>query len=172
MEKILPIIGYEGIYSISNYGYAIADECFKKRGRYNHKRPAMILKPSVKRNGYLQVRLQKGKVSKYIAIHCLVALHFIPNPEYKKTVNHKDGNKKNNNVNNLEWFTNKEQINHADITGLRDIKGEKNKLSKFKNADIHKIRASSLSITELAKLYNVNRTCIHKIKNKQTWKHI
>ena len=60
-------------------------------------------------NGYMQVKVS----GKQIYVHRLVAQAFIPNPDNKPQVNHKDGNKANNNVNNLEWVTNKENISHA-----------------------------------------------------------
>lgn len=87
------------------------------------------LKPQVHNKGYLRVYLSKnGKVSKKY-IHRLVAETFIPNPNNLPQVNHIDGNKKNNNVNNLEWVTSKENIIHAFKTGLSVIpKGENNHL--------------------------------------------
>lgn len=60
-------------------------------------------------------------------IHRLVAEHFIPNPEMKRTVNHKDGNKDNNHVSNLEWTTYSENMKHAFRTGLNSNKRNKNK---------------------------------------------
>lgn len=65
------------------------------------------------KNGYLHVDLYNGGFSKKIAIHRLLAIHFIPNPDNKRTVNHKDGNKLNNNLSNLEWMTDSQNIKHA-----------------------------------------------------------
>jgi len=79
---------------------------------YNYKRK-LFVKPRLDK-GYLSIILN----DKNIPIHRLVAIQFIPNPEDKKVVNHKDGNKLNNHVDNLEWTTHSENISHAYDTGL------------------------------------------------------
>ena len=71
-----------------------------------------------KRNGYVYIFLMKDNKSKNFRLHRLVAEAFIPNPENKLQVNHKDGNKLNNNVNNLEWCTHRQNINHAKENNL------------------------------------------------------
>ena len=100
MEEIWKDIkGYEGLYQISNFGNV-------KSLRNNN-----ILKPS---NGeYKQVTLCYKGERKTIAIHRLVASAFIENPFNKEQINHKDENKHNNNVNNLEWCTHKENMNYG-----------------------------------------------------------
>ena len=70
-------------------------------------------------NGYYYVDLYKNGKSTKIAVHRLLAMHFIPNPENKRTVNHIDGNKKNNNLSNLEWATDAENVQHAYDTNLQ-----------------------------------------------------
>lgn len=106
------IIGYEGIYQVSNTGEV------KRIGVYTNQTgktwsSERLLNPSIKENGYMFVGLSKnGKVSaKYI--HRLVAMAFIDNPLKKPTVNHKDGNRRNNNVENLEWSTFLENNMHS-----------------------------------------------------------
>ena len=116
------IKGYEGLYQISNLGNVrsvprIIDSQFKgkpiKREVYEK-----ILKKSSTKFGYDYVCLSKdGKTKKY-KIHRLVGEHFIPNLENKRTINHIDGNKHNNTVENLEWATYKENQQHAIRTGL------------------------------------------------------
>lgn len=70
-------------------------------------------------NGYMHVDIQEFGVAKKFAIHRLLAINFIPNPENKRTVNHKDGNKLNNNLSNLEWATVAENVKHAYDNGLQ-----------------------------------------------------
>lgn len=100
-EEWRKIKGYE-LYEVSNFG----------RVRSNQKTECVILKTSLKR-GYCGVTIynEKGKIQ--ISVHRLVAEAFIPNPENKPQVNHKDGNKQNNTVENLEWVTQSENALHA-----------------------------------------------------------
>lgn len=70
-------------------------------------------------NGYYHVDIQENGKSSKFAVHRLLALHFLPNPENKRTVNHIDGNKLNNALSNLEWATDSENIKHAHDTGLQ-----------------------------------------------------
>lgn len=79
------------------------------------------LKPDVTREGYQQVTLSLYGVAKRFKVHRLVAMEFIPNPENKKTVNHIDGDKSNNDVSNLEWATQLENNAHARENGLNPI---------------------------------------------------
>lgn len=95
------IKGYEGLYAITSCGKV-----------WSH-RAQKFLKPQKDRYGYLHVNLYKdGKAKKY-KIHRLVAEAYIPNPENKPQVNHKDENKEHNYVNNLEWMTSKENNNYG-----------------------------------------------------------
>lgn len=118
--------GFED-YEVSNNGVV-------RRIRYNnngnnaqYKLPYYI-KPRFDEDGYVRYALCKNRKIKHIFAHKLVALHFIPNPENKSQINHKDGDKTNNCVDNLEWCTPRENNLHALKFGLRDMKN--NKLSK------------------------------------------
>lgn len=84
----------------------------RKNGRLDN-RKGKILKPGIDSDGYLKVTLTNNGTRKSYLVHRLVALAFLPNPESKPTVNHKNGIKTDNRVNNLEWATNKEQKIHA-----------------------------------------------------------
>lgn len=114
------IEGYEGLYQVSTLGRvkSLARERVSKD---------KILKSSGVR--YKLVCLYKSGIVKYVKVHRLVANAFISNPENKPQVNHKDGNKFNNSVSNLEWATSKENCIHAVQTGLSVVpKGEKSHL--------------------------------------------
>ena len=97
--KLVP--GYEDYYAVSDRGGVYS---FRKKRE---------LKPKVDRYGYEVVTLTVHGYSKCFTVHRLVALAFIPNPCNKPTVNHKDENKRNNAVSNLEWATHKENDNHG-----------------------------------------------------------
>lgn len=101
-----PIPNFEGLYDVSNFGRV---KSLPRNGTISKSR---ILKPLKKKSGYLDIVLQKNGKRTYKHIHQIVALTFIPNPLDKPQVNHKDGNKYNNHVNNLEWNTASENLNH------------------------------------------------------------
>lgn len=102
VEEIwVDIKGYEGLYQVSNLGRVKSLERIDSLG---HKRKEKIFKPQ-KNKGYLRVSLWKDGKGKKYSIHRLVAIAFIPNPDNLPEVNHKDENKFNNNVDNLEWCT-------------------------------------------------------------------
>jgi hypothetical protein len=108
-----PVAECNGEYHISNHGRVKSYKCGKER----------ILKPSLIGNGYPAVIITQGKaIKKCYTIHKLMAVAFIPNPENKSSVNHKDGNKTNNHIDNLEWMTSKENVQHAWENGLFESK--------------------------------------------------
>lgn len=92
--------------------YTINHNYIRKNGRLDN-RKGKQLKPRIDKYGYETVVLTKDGTRKNYTIHKLVALTYIPNPENKPTINHIDGNKRNNKVSNLEWATYKEQKIHA-----------------------------------------------------------
>lgn len=109
------IPNYEGIYQISNYGNVKS----LKRNTYNqYGKKDKILKPILQNDDYYAVNLSYKNKVKRLRINRLVADAFIPNPNNYNCVNHIDGNKHNNNVNNLEWCTFKENTQHALKNGL------------------------------------------------------
>ena len=111
------IEGYEKKYQISNMG-RLRSLYFKDK--YGNKWDKIYyLKWSLNRKGYQRTRLcLNGKLNSSVFAHRLVADAFIPNPQNLPQVNHKDGNKKNNRVDNLEWCSNKENALHSQKNGL------------------------------------------------------
>lgn len=105
------VIGYEGLYKISNKGN-VRSMTHRKcvHGIDTISNADVMLKPTDNGNGYLIVPLFKDKTRKIHYVHRLVAEHFIDNPEKFQIVNHIDGNKKNNKANNLEWCTQKHNV--------------------------------------------------------------
>ena len=116
--KILELFGDLKI-KVSDDGkiYTLDHSYLRKNGRLDN-RKGKQLRPSIDKYGYERVVLTKDGIRKTYSVHKLVALAFIPNPENKTTINHIDGNKRNNNVSNLEWATEKENQNHKWKNGL------------------------------------------------------
>lgn len=160
-EEWKVVSGYDGIYLISNFGNV-----------YSYKK--MRLLTHYFRTGYPSVCLCKGKVENHTLVHRLVAEHFIPNPDNKPEVNHKDGIRNNPHVDNLEWVTHSENIRHADMTGLRRVKGEDSKQAKLTNDAVREIRSMKGIMTQraLAKKFNVPHSLIHLVQHKKAWAHV
>ena len=98
------IKGYRGKYKVSNKG---------RVARITKAKSLRCLKGQLNHKGYLRVSLVKNHKPHFFRVHRLVGLAFIPNPLNKPQINHKDGNKLNNRVDNLEWVTNEENYEHA-----------------------------------------------------------
>ena len=127
MEEIWKDIeGYEGTYQVSNLGRVRSLDRYVPFGTNSsrlRKIPGKVLKQQPHNEGYWVAQLSKdSKLSLYL-VHRLVATAFIPNPMNKEMVNHKDGNKQNNNADNLEWATRQENEDHAFRTGLKKCLG-------------------------------------------------
>lgn len=171
------IENYESIYQISNCGR------IKSLDRYIYQRdaegnlyerfvPEKVL--SLKKNngnGYIVASLSNGfeQQSSNFYIHILVAKHFIPNIFNKPTVNHIDGNKSNNCVNNLEWATQKEQAQHAIKNNLTTVNTKK--LNEEKAVEIYKlVWSNQYTVKEISNIYDISKYTIWAIKNKKAWK--
>lgn len=161
MEIYKNIIGYEN-YLISNLGNV--------KNKKNK-----LLKVYKPKDNYSTIMLYKNNTRKLYSIHRLLAIHFLPNPDNKPCVNHINGIKSDNNLNNLEWCTYSENEIHS-ITLLNKkhngVKGINNHNNKLKERDIIDIRKSNLSQRTLAKKYNVCKTTIKNILDRKSWCHI
>ena len=127
------VVGYEGLYQVSNFGNV------KSLGN-NFTRKERFLKLSPQSKGYLTVVLQKNATRKMVLVHRLVAEHFIDNSESKPQVNHINGDKTDNRVENIEWVSHRENLDHA-IKNNLTLKGEENRNSKLKDSDVIKIHS-------------------------------
>lgn len=130
------IKNYEGLYQISNLGRVKSLKTWIRQYN-NYVEKERLLKPCVNSVGYYIVVLYKDKHKKTFSLHRLIAQAFIPNPNNYPQINHIDGNKKNFNINNLEWCTQSYNMIHAFKNGLEkpnkpmlNKKGELNPLSK------------------------------------------
>lgn len=163
-EQWKQINGFGGIYYISNTGQV--------QSLHPCRPLPKILKLHKYNSGYLMAPLKCDSKSYLKTVHRLVAGAFIPNPENKPCVNHIDGNKLNNRVENLEWCTHKENMRHGFNTGLYKIRvGEENHRSKITESEVREIRLSKLPYKQLARKYNLNPTTIKHICTGKLWAH-
>jgi predicted XRE-type DNA-binding protein len=168
MEEIWKDIeGYEGLYQISNMGRVKSLNKWSK---------GKLKELTLFKNSYHKVNLFKNNKQKTYYVHQLVGNAFIDNPENKKGINHIDGNKLNNNKNNLEWATALENTTHAIKNNLFNNVGELNRESKLTESQVLEIdnllKNKNLSQEKIAKLFNVNATTIHNIRYRKKWKYL
>lgn len=170
-EIWVDVPGFYGLYQVSNTGKI---KTIDRPTKHNYGGIAIKKSRIMKltsNNGYLGSRFNKDGKYKQFLVHRIVALAFMHNPENKPCVNHKDGDKANNNVGNLEWCTYLENQTHADATGLRNIVGENNGRAKLSIEDVSIIRnlCKSESSLEIAKRFGVTQQNINSIKKNKSW---
>lgn len=131
-----------------------------------------IIKGEITSGGYCRVHISHKGVQYKFLVHRLVAEAFILNPKRLPEVNHIDGNKQNNSVDNLEWCTRSQNTSHAFKTGLRNYNGCKNPHSKLTQSDVETIRRIYVrgkhcenNSYGLAKRYNVSPKTIQNVVN-------
>ena len=159
--RLKKISGYPG-YRVSNTGRVFSD----KHGDRKE------LSPTADRGDYVYVTLFKNQQSKKKYLHILVANAFLKDdkPLGKPEVNHKNGNKSNNRVGNLEWKSGSSNTQHAFDTGLATKpKGELNGKSKLTRKQVNKIKKSKSTLHKLADLYDMSAAGISYIKNGKRW---
>ena len=166
-ERWKEIPGYEGYYEASTLGHirSVRDE----RNTYNGK----ILRPRLKPNGYLQYGLTRDGKTRTFKSSRLIAKTFLPNPENKLTVNHKNGIKNDDRLENLEWATISENTQHAVDTGLlkpkmgEDVRGAK--ITNEQALQISHLLDKGVDYRIIAQAFGVHKMCIQDIKHGRTW---
>ena len=169
-DKFKNIPEFEG-FIISESGLIIRLPYFDSS---NHKRDGKIVNESIGKGGYSQVVLRVDNHPKNKLVHRLVMQTFKPKKDKKLQVNHKDGNKQNNHVSNLEWVTDKQNKEHSVKNGLHQ-RGVRNGSSKLTDIAVRRIREYlKLGRTQkwIADYYEVDPSTISDIKNKKIWKHV
>lgn len=133
------------------------------------------MKPPLTHKGYRRVYLQTTEGGKSFQVHRLVLMMFSPVEGMDKLeVNHKDGNKENNNLSNLEWCTGSMNVRHSLSTGLKTpAKGESVGGSKLKEENVLQIcemlQSHNYSLSEIGDKFGVSKHCIFDIKRKRSW---
>lgn len=160
------IVGYEGLYQVSNLGNVKS---------FHRNKDGTIIKLKTNKYGYNNINLCKKGNKKFILVHRLVATLFIQNKLNKPCVNHINGIKNDNRVQNLEWCTYSENSIHANRLGLTFITpnyGENNGKAKLTKDKVLAIRKDIRKQREIAKDYNVSLSTINFIKNRKIWNNI
>lgn len=168
--------GYEGIYQVSNLGNVRSlDRVITRKNGKKLAIKGQLMKLHLDHRGYLRLNLRHLGKDKNSKIHRLVAQAFLPNPHNKPQVNHLNGDKLDNNVCNLEWCTQNENIEHAFANGLMRV-GEKHGNSRLSSDQVVSIKQllkqRENSITDIARKFNVGISTIHDIKSGKQWKSV
>lgn len=160
MDKYYKIKGYEDYY-------------ITKSGKIFSILTNKELKYDKSCRGYCKVKLMDRRIGRYITlqVHRLVAIQFIPNPNKLPEINHKDGNKSNNSIYNLEWCTSEYNHRHAKENGLYKIEEDspRAKLTKQQVIQIYKDWETCKNKSTLAKKYNVSNALIGEIVRGVRW---
>lgn len=175
MEQWVSIQGFPG-YQISSHGRVKSlRRLISKSNGAKVWFPEKMLKKS-NRIGYYVVGLYGSGDHKTFCVHRLVATHFIPNHENKTCVNHKDLNKLNNQVDNLEWVTPKENTHHAirNNSFASPPQGERNGQSKLTESAVRYIKSTRYKVSrkDLAKQFGVSIKHIDRVRCGERWGHI
>lgn len=169
MEIWKDIPEFDGRYQISNFGRIKSIKHLRSTSAIKE----MILVTQINRLGYERVRLFKNIRNISFSIHRLVAAAFISNPLKLREVNHKDSNKSNNNVANLEWATRSTNVKHAYDSGVKSKpQGLRNGRARLTEEQVLHIRKGEYSPTEYIKMYGVCRSTVNYIIAGKLWKHI
>ncbi len=171
MEIWKDLSEYESLYKVSNLGRV------KSLPRKGTRGGILLLDKT--RNKYLCVQLHKNGKQKNTMIHRLVAEVFLDNKDNKPYINHKDCDKFNNKVENLEWCTHRENIIHSILNGIHKIpdnRGENHGNSKLTRENVLEIRSKYIpriyTLTKLASEYGVYNETIRDVVNGKTWNHV
>lgn len=164
MEIWRPISGYEN-YTVSN------------QGRVKNIRTNIMRNLSTDTDGYHFIQLSKNGHVKGFRVHRLVALAFIGDPPVgHELINHKDGNRQNNCVENLEWCSAKENAIHSiEVLNRRILRGEQlnnNRLTENQVIEMRELKRNGATLNSLVQRFNVSLGAVYDVIYRRTWKHL
>lgn len=177
----LPVVGYEGVYEVSENGDILSMSRIKSNQHGEYITKERLLKSATDRGGYKYVYLtDKQGYSRFIYVHRIVAQCFLEKDVKREFVNHINGIKTDNNYRNLEWVTKSENTAHAYSIGSMGIginirSGSKNKSAKLdenKVVEIKNLIKIGRNCFSISKSYNVNPSTIYRIRDGKSWKNI
>lgn len=163
-DEFIPIPGYEGLYSINRNGDIYSEPKLLNGRNGMRRRMGRIVRPYWANNGYLMVRLYSDCQCKHCLVHRLIAQAFIPNPDGLPEVNHKDENKRNNRIENLEWCTRKYNVNYG--TGTKRM----SESLREKGRKISQFALDGSFIAEHRSLMDAYDSVSSKVKNQQIYR--
>ena len=178
MEVWKDIKGFKGYYQVSNLGRVKSlDRIITTANGVVQKYKGTLLSTSDNGKGYKIVGLNKNGKRKRFKVHRLVAIAFLDNSENKPQVNHIDGVRDNNKLENLEWVTGSENVQHAFDSGLKkSSKGQSHGMSILTEDKVLEIRdiyaKGGISQKKLGLLFGVCESSVRNIVNKISWTHI
>lgn len=183
-EAWKPVVGYEGVYSVSDLGRVRRDHA--TTNTYAGRVLSQLKLPK----GYHTASLWRGNMERRCLVHRLVAIAFLGMPpEGRSEVNHKNGAKGNNRPHNLEWMSPSENVAHATRMGLvasgdrsgarkhpeRLARGERNTAAKLSESDVREMRRlmnNGTTARDTARLFRVSEAQAGRIKHRQCWAHL
>ena len=169
-ERWLPVIGYEGLYEVSSRGHV------RRIGKARGATVGRILAPGTDRRGYRRVTLSTDNREQSFLVHRLVAAAFIgPCPEGHE-INHRDMDPGNNTMQNLEYVTHAENMQHAADNGPQwqplGVKNGKSKLNPEQVKAIRHLFQKGLRKIDLARQFGVHPNTIDSVITHHTWRHV
>ena len=177
-EIIKPVPGYETFYLVSSHGRVFSLD-YRHTGK-THELAQSSLYDCRRSSESMYRRAKMWHITRNTptAIHRLVALAFLPNPNNFSQVNHIDGDKANNHVENLEWVDNSLNQKHAAETGLHVYpKGEAHVMAILTEDQVREIKTRVAApypgqLDDLAEEFGVSKHCIFDIKRGKSWRHV
>lgn len=171
------VTGYEGAYQVSNFGNVRSlDRIIKTSSGKEYFEKGVTKSQRLNADGYPRVTLSKHSKKTNHRVYRLVAIEFIPNPHNKPQINHINGIKTDNRVENLEWCTIQENIKHSNETGLAKVASGENHiwatLTDEQVLDIYKRSNSGEPQLDIAKDYNTSISVVSRIKNGRRWANL